>query len=198
MQPDKQGNATVAAIRLVPHVADPKQLRGRLGRFATGVTVVTYETGSGPRGATVNAFSSVSLDPPLVLVSIARRAKACTALEGQPLCVNVLGTDQVDVALAFAGARNDVDIRWTHGGGAPRLLRAHASIYCMAWRTYDGGDHMLFLGKVQDFVLRDVEPLLFYAGKFHHRGDGRDNDGHPQRARSLPAVPLTLGPRTAE
>src|SRR3954451_4197216 len=75
---------------------DGKALRRCLGHFATGVTVVTFWDDDGePRGATMNAFTSVSMDPPLVLISVARSAKSCAKLEGRPFTVNVLGSDQL-------------------------------------------------------------------------------------------------------
>ncbi|MDT7601733.1 MAG: hypothetical protein QOK26_3810, partial [Pseudonocardiales bacterium] len=82
---------------------DPRELRSCLGHFATGVTVITCDGDGTPHGATVNAFSAVSLDPPLVLVSLDRKSKACKYLDGRPFTVNVLTEPQDDVALHFAG-----------------------------------------------------------------------------------------------
>ena len=153
-------------------------LRSCLGRFATGVTVVSYSVDSEPRGATVNAFSSVSLDPPLVLVSIARTAKACPLLEDNPFCVNVLAADQVDLAMNFAGRPTERTVHWDHGEYAPRLRETHAWLECTPWRAYDGGDHVLYLGEVRQLHIRATsEPLLFHAGGFLRRGDGLDQRG---------------------
>jgi flavin reductase (DIM6/NTAB) family NADH-FMN oxidoreductase RutF len=169
-------------------------LRSCLGRFATGVTVVSYLVNGEPRGATVNAFSAVSLEPSLVLVSIARRAKACALLEGAPFCVNVLSASQVGIALTFAGRpRESVSVHWDDGRVAPRLRESHAWLECTPWSSYDGGDHVLYLGEVQHLAVRNSEPLLFYAGDFHRRGDGLDNEGRSLRAVANRANPLHVG-----
>lgn len=157
---------------------EARQLRDCLGRFATGVTVITYWANGEPRGATVNAFSSISLDPPLILVSVARQAKAAQYLaSGQGFCVNVLGASQVDIALNFAGKPRSQPIEWINGEHAPRLRESHAHLECTPWRSYDGGDHVLFLGEVQDLSFDTSEPLLFYSGDFHRRGAGIDSSG---------------------
>jgi flavin reductase len=169
------------------------ELRACLGRFATGVTVVSYSAHGELRGATVNAFSSVSLDPPLVLVSISRRATACLLLENTPFTVNVLTARQVAVALTFAGRPQDgAVIEWESGEHAPRLRYAHAALECTPWRSYDGGDHKLYLGEVQSLAVQDNEPLLFYGGRFHRRGDGLDSAGRSARSCAIAALPLQL------
>ncbi|HEY8343101.1 MAG TPA: flavin reductase family protein [Calditerricola sp.] len=146
---------------------DTRQLRNCFGRFATGVTVVTYPAEGERYGITVNAFTSVSLDPPLLLVSIDRRAKACGKLEGRPFTVNILAADQQDVALHFAGRPQEgLALQWEEGELAPRLGGVLAWIECAPWRAYDGGDHVLYLGEIRNFAYRDGEPLLFYSGKF--------------------------------
>ena len=148
-----------------------KDLRRCMGQFATGVTVVTYYDDGEPRGATMNAFTSVSLDPPLVLISVARSAKASAKLRGQPFSVNVLASDQLGVALQFAGRPGGrLDLRWGNGGPAPHLTNAMAWIQCTPWQAYDGGDHVLYLGEVQRLEYRRADPLLFFAGSFMSPG----------------------------
>ena len=178
---------------VVTEVIEPAQLRSCLGRFATGVTVVSYTHDGEPRGATVNAFSSVSLDPPLVLVSIARKAKACPLLQDSAFTVNVLSSRQATVAMTFAG-RPDASavIDWEQGRYAPRLRHTHATLECMPWQSYDGGDHVLYLGRVQDIAIRDNEPLLFHGGTFHRRGDGLDAAGRSTRGSAPKGVPLQM------
>jgi len=151
---------------------DPRHLRRCLGRFATGVTVVSYRSGEGMRGVTVNSFTSVSLDPPLVLVSIARGAKAAVALRGAPFTVNVLAADQLDLALTFAGRPVDgARVRWAgQVGGVAHLRGAAAWFECEPWGAIDAGDHVLFLGDVVAHDQRQVEPLLFQSGKFRALG----------------------------
>ncbi len=150
---------------------DGARLRSCLGRFATGVTVVTYYSEGEPRGATVNSFTSISLRPPLILVSIGRAAKACELLRDKPFCVNVLSAQQIGAALAFAGRRSGVTPEWENGQEAPRLRQSHAWLECTPWQSLDAGDHVIFLGKIQAFAFDQSEPLLFYSGAFHARGD---------------------------
>ena len=155
-----------------------RELRNCLGRFATGVTVVTCRGEDGYHGLTVNAFTSVSLEPPLVLVSIDRRNRAERFLRGAPFTFNVLAADQEREALHFAGrSQDDLQIEWEEGRLAPRLARWLAYIECSPWREYDGGDHTLFLGKVEEFAYRDGAPLVFYAGEFRVLNYGSEEEG---------------------
>lgn len=147
---------------------DTRELRNCFGRFATGVTVVTCRTDTGNHGITVNSFTSVSLDPPLVLVSIDNRARARTYLEGQPFTVNILTADQKDLALHFAGRpQENLTVPWEEGNLGPRLGGVLAWIECSPWQAYAGGDHVLYLGKVEDFWYGSEDALLFYCGRFH-------------------------------
>jgi flavin reductase (DIM6/NTAB) family NADH-FMN oxidoreductase RutF len=150
----------------------PRELRQCLGHFTTGVTVVTCRgEDEAPHGVTVNAFTAVSLEPPLVLVSLARRSRVCGLVESRPFGVNVLEAAQKDLALHFAGKPNQ-DVEWVADSdcGSPRLGGTLAHISCVPWRHYDGGDHVLYLGEVQEFRIYDGQPLLFHTGKFHHLG----------------------------
>ncbi|NKQ54594.1 flavin reductase family protein [Amycolatopsis sp. K13G38] len=151
---------------------DPRQLRNCLGHFATGVTVVSTEVDGQPHGATVNAFTAVSLDPPLVLVSLDRRSKACSYLGGRPFTVNLLREPQDDVALHFAGKprTEPVEWEWSEHGLGPRLSGSLAYVSCAPWRNYDGGDHVLFLGQVEEIEFTGGDPLVFYLGEFRHLG----------------------------
>ncbi|MER5700301.1 flavin reductase family protein, partial [Streptomyces mirabilis] len=90
----------------------PGALRACMSRFATGVTVVTFEGDDGPRGATMNSFTSVSTDPPLVLISVAKRARSHGQLTDRPFCVNVLGAEQEALARQFAGVQGAAEPRW--------------------------------------------------------------------------------------
>lgn len=151
---------------------DTRTLRNAFGRFATGVTVITCENADGaPHGATVTAFTPISLDPPLVQVALTRTSKACGLLEGAAYAVNVLAADQVDVAMQFAGRPGQATVRWREGPTAPLLCGTAATISCRPWRTDDGGDHLLFLGEVVDIELHERRPLLFHGSAFHHLGD---------------------------
>lgn len=152
---------------------DTRMLRDCLGHFATGVTVITCEADGRPHGATVNAFTAVSLDPPLVLVSLDRNSKACGYLDGRPFTVHVLHHQQDQLALHFAGKPNGDRVEWLPAadGLAPRLADSLAYLACTPWRSYDGGDHVLFLGEVKEFATGDAEPLVFYLGKFRRLGE---------------------------
>ncbi len=151
---------------------DPRRLRNCLGHFATGVTVVTCDVNGTPHGATVNSFTAVSMEPPLVLVSMDRRAKSNDHLVDAPFTVNVLTAAQHDIALHFAGRPQHDAVRWIDDGGrAPRLAGCLAHLRCNPWAAYDGGDHVLHVGKVEEFEFAGGEPLLFYLGKFRHLGE---------------------------
>jgi len=149
---------------------EPRHLRSCLSRFVTGVAVVSYVADGEPRGVTVNSFTSVSMDPPLILVSLARTAKAAGHLSAVPFTINVLKASQLDIALQFAGRpRDGVRVAWHASAGdlAPVLGGALATFRCRPWQAYDGGDHVLQLGRVAEAdVSGEEEPLLFDRGRF--------------------------------
>lgn len=151
---------------------DPRALRSCLGRFATGVVVVAFDGPHGRHGLTINSFTSVSLEPPLVLVSIARSAKAHDTLRERAFSVNVLGAEQERLARRFAGAPDDGQpVLWQDGAHAPRLAGALAHVECLPWRDYDGGDHTLFLGRVVGCAHRDGDALGYHASRFTTVGE---------------------------
>ncbi|GKQ35328.1 flavin reductase family protein [Streptomyces sp. A012304] len=148
-----------------------RPLRDCLGRFGTGVSTVTYAEDTGARGITISSFTSVSLDPSLVLISVGRRARACAGLRDAPFVVNVLSADQAPLALHFAGRpQSGLPVPWVDQDGVPRLDGTVAWLRCRPWRAYDGGDHVLFLGEVQDFAFTSGDPLLFQDGSFRRPG----------------------------
>lgn len=184
---------------------DPLTLRSTFGRFATGVTVITCRTPDGAHhGATVTAFTPISLDPPLVQVALTRTSKAAALLDGTSFAVNVLAADQVDVAMHFAGRPGSSPLPWRDGSIAPTLGGTAATLVCRAHRTDDGGDHLLFLGEVAEVVTTDRRPLLFHDSAFHQIGDrssdvvwlGCQDDPHTGwfDATTSFAVPLRSGP----
>lgn len=150
-------------------------LRGCLGRFVTGVAIVTFDAPADEhRGITVNSFTSVSLAPPLILVSIAKTALCHEALaSGIPFCVNVLGAEQEMLARQFARSGDGRSVQFLAGRRAPRLSGVLAHFECDPWRSYDGGDHTLVLGEVSDFDFRDGDALGFYASRFTSVADLR-------------------------
>ncbi|WP_454915825.1 flavin reductase family protein [Xanthobacter sediminis] len=150
---------------------DPRELRNTLGRFATGIAVVMAADAEGLMGVTVNSFSAVSLDPPLVLFCMARSLNSLPRLEKvTAYSVNILLESQQEVSNRFATAGEDkfAGTRWEHGpSGAPRLLPAHASFECVPYAHYDGGDHVIFVGRVVHMHAEGEDaPLLYYRGRY--------------------------------
>jgi flavin reductase (DIM6/NTAB) family NADH-FMN oxidoreductase RutF len=153
---------------------EPLHLRDCLSRFVTGVVVVSYRAGGEVCGLTVNSFTSVSLEPPLVLVSVARSSRATGELGRVPFSISVLGASQLDLALHFAGRpQTPVEVGWRMTGDdlAPVLDGAIATFRCRPWQSYDGGDHLLHVGCVLEAdAAEDRDPLLFHRGQFSHIG----------------------------
>lgn len=158
-----------------PEVADRQLLRTAFGRFPTGVTVVTVG-GRTPHGMTANSFTSVSLDPPLVLVCIDRSAVMHESLRrSRTFAVSVLAAEQEPVARYFAdrsrplGAEQFDRVDWLPGPrtGAPLISGALAHFECVLWQAYDGGDHTIFVGRLVSADCASVDdPVLFVGGRF--------------------------------
>ncbi|MEJ8572566.1 flavin reductase [Microbaculum marinum] len=159
---------------------DPKDFRMALGRFVTGVTVVTAIDPAGrPIGLTANSFNSVSLDPPLVLWSLARKSANLRAFEeASHFAINVLSVDQKEISDRFARPSEDrfAGLEWTPGaGGAPVLGGCAAVFECCSEQRYEGGDHVIFIGRVERFGHEDRVPLAYHAGGYattaHYAGE---------------------------
>jgi 3-hydroxy-9,10-secoandrosta-1,3,5(10)-triene-9,17-dione monooxygenase reductase component len=146
-----------------------RQFRQALGSFATGVTIVTAFD-EGPVGVTANSFNSVSLDPPLVLWSLARSSGSMQAFQNAGhFAVHILGAHQEDLSARFARSGSDKfeKSEWHRGvAGAPVLDDYSALFECRTVEAYDGGDHVIFVGQVLNFDRRDAAPLLFHAGRY--------------------------------
>jgi flavin reductase (DIM6/NTAB) family NADH-FMN oxidoreductase RutF len=147
-------------------------LRETLGMFATGVTVITTRVGDQIHGMTANAFMSVSLEPPLVLISVDRRTKMCKLLhEDRRFAVNVLAADQHSLSDRFAGraAEEDPAPAFAIVHETPIVEGSAAQFVAHIVRSYWGGDHSLFLGQVE-YARRapDALPLLFHGGQYAH------------------------------
>ncbi|MCU1604009.1 MAG: flavin reductase [Modestobacter sp.] len=145
------------------------ELRSAFSRFATGVTVVTYEVDGSPRGFTVNSFTSVSLDPALALVSVAHGAAAASRLPGAKFAINVLGEHQQAHALQFCGREQEgLEIAWVREEGrAPELAHVVAAYQCSGWQVVPAGDHDLHVAEVHSVrVDHELRPLLFINGQF--------------------------------
>lgn len=151
----------------------PTEFRAALGRFATGVTIVTARAANGKLvGLTANSFNSVSLSPPLVLWSLARAAGSMAVFSaGSHYAINVLAADQQALAQRFAAKGVD---RWAgvvHSpgvAGAPLLAGAAATFECYNRSRYEEGDHVIFVGEVERCTHRpEASPLLFHGGRFY-------------------------------
>jgi flavin reductase (DIM6/NTAB) family NADH-FMN oxidoreductase RutF len=143
--------------------------RRTLGMFATGVTILTTRSGEQVHGMTANAFMSVSLRPPLVLVSVDRRARMSQLLhEGVRLGVNVLEAGQASLSDHFAGRVADgaEEPRFELVHDTPLVEGALAHLVARVVRSYWGGDHSLFLGQVEFARYGEGEPLLFHGGRY--------------------------------
>lgn len=152
-------------------------LRRAAGRFPTGVAVVTAAYRGAPCGLTVNSFTSVSLDPPLVLVCVARSARAYACIEAAGrFTVNVLAEDQEDVARLFASLAEDKFGGLAHRpapSGGPIIDGACAWLDCEVVARYDGGrTHAILVARVTDHAVSGGWPLVFHAGGYTRLGRG--------------------------
>ena len=148
-----------------------KKFRQCLGKFATGVTVVSCRDQDGkPCGITANSFSSVSLEPPLVLWNIAKVSKSLPAyLEAEHFAINVLSNQQQSLASHFAYSENGLfdNIGYQDSQHrVPVLNDTLAHLECRTHDIHDCGDHHIIIGEVTNFELSDSEPLIFYGGNY--------------------------------
>ena len=153
-------------------VARARQFRDVLGSFASGVTVVTTVSNGEPVGMTCQSFSSVSLDPPLVLFVPAKTSRAWPLIQrAGKFCINILADDQAELSNKMASRGSDkfagVDWAPTVGTGSPLLAGALAHLDCTIQGVHEAGDHYVVIGKVLDLATSGLErPLLFYRGSY--------------------------------
>jgi flavin reductase (DIM6/NTAB) family NADH-FMN oxidoreductase RutF len=152
---------------------DGRRFRRALGEFATGVAIVTARTPSRDAlGMTVSSFNSVSIDPPLILFSVDRKALSLPALQQAPgYAVNILGKHQAELANRFARTGADKWSMVDHVEGvaeAPLIKGALVHFECMPYAAYDGGDHVIFVGRVMRYATHAQQPtpLVFFRGCF--------------------------------
>jgi len=149
---------------------DTKALRQCLGSFATGVTIITASTGTELAGVTANSFSSLSLDPPLVLWSLRKQSSSLEKFRrASHFAINILAADQSHLASRFASSTGEkfASTKWESGrGGAPVLHDVASVLECRVYREDDGGDHVIFIGEVEAFHTRDAVPLAFVHGQY--------------------------------
>ncbi|GAW48168.1 MULTISPECIES: flavin reductase family protein [unclassified Nocardioides] len=155
------------------HVAAARRFRDVLGRFASGVTVVTTTSNDEPVGMTCQSFSSVSLDPPLVLFIPAKSSRSWPLIQRSgKFCVNFLAADQAELSntMASRGVDKFGDVKWTpsRATGSPILEGSLAHVDCTIHQVHEAGDHYVVIGRVVDLGIDegDVDPLLFFQGKY--------------------------------
>ncbi len=153
---------------------DSRQFRNVLGQFATGVTVVTTNAPDGtPLGVTVNSFTSVSLDPPLVLFCLERDAFCCPAFERSThFAVNILGSGQRALSDRFAEPGTDKTDKWSDleirigDHGCPLLPGTLGALECERHAMHDGGDHIILIGRVLSLDANSGSPLVYFRGAY--------------------------------
>jgi flavin reductase (DIM6/NTAB) family NADH-FMN oxidoreductase RutF len=157
---------------------DTRQFRNALGRFASGVTVLTAAFEERTHGMTANAFVSVSLDPPLVLVSLDNRSNMHRILpQVRRFGISVLAEDQDALSNYFAGRKTpELDVRYVHRNSLPLIGGAVAYFVVDVIDIHPAGDHTLYIGRVEHFEANEGRPLLFYGGRYHHM---REEKGRP-------------------
>ena len=156
------------------HVAAARRFRDALGRFASGVTVVTGTSAGEPVGLTCQSFSSVSLEPPLVVFIPAKSSRAWPLIQRSgKFCVNFLAADQAELSNTMASRGTDkfADVKWSPSAetGSPMLDGALAQVDCTIHAVHEAGDHYLVIGRVVDLLLHDdgeQDPLLFFRGEY--------------------------------
>lgn len=158
---------------------DPRALRNAFGAFATGVTVVTTRQPDGtPRGFTANSFTSVSLDPPLLLVCLAKTAHSADTFANAPhFAVNILAEDQKAVSGLFASRAPDkfAQCAWTPGpADMPLIDGALASFTAARHQLVDAGDHLILIGRIEAFSASEGQPLGYFRGNYFSIGIEKD------------------------
>jgi flavin reductase (DIM6/NTAB) family NADH-FMN oxidoreductase RutF len=159
--------------------ATQADFRRAMGCFATGVTIITLDDDGEVHGMTANAFTSVSLDPMLVLVCVDRKARTHTHLHSRKrFGVNILAESQRTISEYYARPERDHDRAEEEAGarfdrtphGTPVLHHALAYLECHLHTVQEAGDHTIFIAEVEDVVVRDGDPLLFFKGKYRSIG----------------------------
>jgi flavin reductase (DIM6/NTAB) family NADH-FMN oxidoreductase RutF len=150
---------------------DPQQLRRVMGHFATGVTIITTQDSQGtPNGLTANAFLSLSLDPPLVLVSVDKMAQCYPCFESMNgFTVNFLSEEQEEISRRFAtkGIDKFAGVRWRKGtNGAAILDGVLGYVECKIKQCHDGGDHTIVIGEIINADAFGGRPLIFFQGRY--------------------------------
>jgi 3-hydroxy-9,10-secoandrosta-1,3,5(10)-triene-9,17-dione monooxygenase reductase component len=154
--------------------ADSNDFRAVMAAFPTGVTVVTAIGDAGPSGATANAVTSLSLDPPMMLACLDRSSRTLASVRAAGrFGINVLAADQEPLARRFASKQPEAEkwegVDW-EGGGSPRIARCPIWIACDLRELLEGGDHLIAIGDVREAELVEAEPLLYHGGGYRGLG----------------------------
>jgi 3-hydroxy-9,10-secoandrosta-1,3,5(10)-triene-9,17-dione monooxygenase reductase component len=154
----------------VDHIVEPGEMRRVMGHFASGVTIVTGIHEGQPVGFACQSFTSVSLDPPLVLFCPARTSTTWPLIQRTgSFSVNVLAEDQLDLCMRFAASGGDKfeGLAWHATAWGPELDGVLATVHCDVEQVHPAGDHEVVIGQVRELVThREVGPLLFFKGAF--------------------------------
>ena len=168
-----------------------------MGQFASGVTVVTTVSEGKKVGLTASSFASLSVEPPLVLVCLAKKLYTHRAIEESGVfAVNILGAHQLDLGLRFAGMKPEVIDRFADlelgiaKTGAPLLTGSLASVDCRLWNQYEGGDHSIFVGEVQGIVTSSLANPLLYHDRLWRRTESITSPSVPVMVELLETHPL--------
>jgi flavin reductase (DIM6/NTAB) family NADH-FMN oxidoreductase RutF len=150
-----------------------EEFRRACGRFATGVTIASVlDRGGAPHGLTVNSFSSVSLEPPLISISLGHKVSVIGQFRAaKSFAINILSAEQQPLSDRFARKGHDRfdGLEWSAGvTGAPLLTGVLATIECDVYKIIPTGDHDLFVGEVMRVTVRDGDPLLYFASSYRH------------------------------
>lgn len=165
-------NHSVSSLGLAAiNINEPRHIRNLLGQFATGVTVITTTGQDGRKiGMTANSFSSLSLEPPLILWSLSKTAPSLPDFVAAPhFAIHVLGHHQHEVSGHFARGAEDKFANIDHQMcdlGLPILQDSLATLVCRNVNQYEGGDHLIFIGEIEHYQQNDGDPLVFHAGKY--------------------------------
>lgn len=148
---------------------DDRTFRTAMGKFATGVTVITTKLGDEVKGMTANAFMSVSLEPALVLISIGENAHMNKYVnDSGEFAVSILNSEQQDMSAYFAGQikeNRDIEFNWFND--MPTIKDSLVNLTCDVHNSVVAGDHTLYIGEVTDVCITDGEPLAFFSGKYN-------------------------------
>ena len=162
---------TVISTQAAQSALDPLELRRCLASFVTGVTVMTVLDADGkPEGITANSFSSLSLDPPLIVWSLRLSSRSFNTYQNAArFTVNILAEDQVDISNRFASSGVDrfEGVAYTPGlGGVPLINGCVSYLECSLDASYPGGDHVLFVGRVERIHTHEGRPLAYGSGGY--------------------------------